>query len=258
MIRAIGLTLIGLLIFCNTSTANGKKEKEPFVQQIGFGIGANVDRYKALDRFYMEDFIKQTSLQNIDLPYSNTLYFPTVSGGFLTMDLVLRPLQKVVKFGSLNTVWITGVDVHFAREAMVEFNQGTVDEDRIIYCIIQNEIALNNRLMVTSNPERRIFLSGGLGFKIGSTFNNEFIIINESPYDLEGTSPNDYGETRTPASASMFYRVFVPVAISWNISPQVVIYFENRFGIGHEIVMNKASYFINGNYTAFLGLAYQI
>ena len=224
---------------------------------VGLQLGLNSDRYAAMSMDYMRAYAKQTSLIDLELGAMQQEVISRVEGGMMVLSVGLHPLSQDGNTYNLNHELRFALELHAGRESMILWNEAG-SSNSLIYCVIQNEAALNAAYLFRHSRFGIIEFYGGLGAGLGKTFGNEFIFINDTDRSFAGEQNTVYNESVFRAVGSSFYRVYVPAGMDLRVFGKLKVNVEARYGVGAEKVKDDRLYMIPGTFAAIVGMKYLI
>ena len=173
-----------------------------------------------------------------------------IEGGSLGAYISLNPRNRTQDGYNLNQELRLGINANIEREAMIEFSDPSYNS--LVYCLIENEINLSASYLFSRTFGRRFGVYGGLGMNVGSTFDNVFLLINNTNED---DTSWEAGTTEVEAKSSYYTRGFLHLGLAYHMR-RISLSLDVKSGMGMQFVDGAQNNYIKDSCVGQLGVQY--
>ncbi len=253
-------------LFAQVSLPTAKKWQ---ITGISASFGGHTDYFESMTLSDMKGRAADPAMVDLDLEgYTGTFYQEQgsprlhVNLSFAPGGTQGSPFQSGIEYRlGLMTAWGKEALISYSKEEDV--SPGKTLNSSIMYCDVENEVALQTAVLFKKSYGKQIQGYVGLGGSVSSTFHDRMLLIFSQHYTYEDPEnvpfeEQDPGyETLTyRAKHGMYFRGYIPVGLSVNFYDVGAFFTEGRIGAGFHQLTGGSSYLIKKSVSFNAGIKF--
>ena len=228
---------------------------------VNVGAGIIMDNIRNFSRQKIVAFAENPGLLQRDLQGLTEEVRPQTVGGGISLNFAFTQPGIPEKVFHQDREFRIGMALFFPREAMVTYRDEGLDTT-IVFCHIQQEIALEGGYYLANRDEEGNYWRAGLGANVGITTINDLLVV-EGPYLKPGTHPGLLSRSNVTNYEARFIsygRIFIEGEISNRMRRSKKFFrgFVLRYGNGIQYVPGYGLNWINHTFGIFLNFGYRV